>query len=321
MKERDGWADSLRAVCMLWIICVAHMDEYLGCDWSSFPILLITRAILATFTFLSGYYMSKKDLSDLSKIMEFYCDRYRKIYIPYLISCCLMFLLHYLIDLKCISSWRQFIKALLGISMLLGNPPSTIWYVLMLVIFYLITPLLLRQRSKYIAGILFWLGIYLLSVFASRVDDRLALYYPSYFLGLIFPKKWMESIQRDKFVSIVVMMIGSVGFCVFATAYDFKQRYFVFVIMTLFFVIFMLGIGTVMDRFVLLRKTLSLLSYGGFFAYLFHRQFFGVIYYHIGNFSFGIAYGIALPMLIIVGYSLQKVYNIYIEKSARKINA
>lgn len=45
MKERDGWADSLRAVCMLWIICVAHMDEYLGRDWSSFPILLITRGI------------------------------------------------------------------------------------------------------------------------------------------------------------------------------------------------------------------------------------------------------------------------------------
>lgn len=48
MKEKDGWADSLRAVCMLWIICVAHMDEYLGRDWSSFPILLITRGILAT---------------------------------------------------------------------------------------------------------------------------------------------------------------------------------------------------------------------------------------------------------------------------------
>ena len=63
MKEGEGWADSLSAACMLWIICVAHMDEYLGYDCSSFPILLITRGILTTFTFLSGYYMSKKDLS------------------------------------------------------------------------------------------------------------------------------------------------------------------------------------------------------------------------------------------------------------------
>ena len=58
-----------------------------------------------------------------------------------------------------------------------------------------------------------------------------------------------------------------------------------------------------------ITKILSVISYSSFCLYLFHRQFYSVIYYIIGNIPVVIAYFILFPLLIVLCYLIQKHYD------------
>ena len=59
--KRISYMDTMRALCMLWIIAIWHIGRYLETGRTFVPYNeyteCITTGILATFTFLSGYFL------------------------------------------------------------------------------------------------------------------------------------------------------------------------------------------------------------------------------------------------------------------------
>ena len=67
IKKRLEFVDCSRALCMLWIVGVWHMFGYLNnineAILSSTITSSITNGVLATFTFISAYFLGQKKIS------------------------------------------------------------------------------------------------------------------------------------------------------------------------------------------------------------------------------------------------------------------
>lgn len=57
------------------------------------------------------------------------------------------------------------------------------------------------------------------------------------------------------------------------------------------------------------RKQIEVLSYSSFCVYLFHRQMFSVLCYYFGTLNPFFAYMIVCPMLVIIAFFVQKIYD------------
>lgn len=95
MKEvagREVGMDCSRAVCALYIVSFWHLSEYIGINiWNSVT-YQATHGVLATFTFISGYFLGKKKVESIKEIFLFYntnnqfiCDKKSQM-VDY--SCC-----------------------------------------------------------------------------------------------------------------------------------------------------------------------------------------------------------------------------------------
>lgn len=95
MIKRIKYVDIARALCVIWIVCFWHMNQYLIDECKIFPsdsyirevALNITDGVLALFTLISGYFMSKKEVYDKKGILEFYKKRLLRFEIPLILSC------------------------------------------------------------------------------------------------------------------------------------------------------------------------------------------------------------------------------------------
>ena len=137
MKQRELSFDIARAFCMLYIIGVWHFDDYLPCE-NHFILKygnVLTICVLASFTYISGFFMGKKHLT----VSEFYLNRLKRFYILFFIASILMFL------------WKDpllFVKTITGVSNFVTPYPTTLWYISMLMVFYFVTPVLTCHKKK-----------------------------------------------------------------------------------------------------------------------------------------------------------------------------
>lgn len=121
--------------------------------------------------------------------MQFYQRRLIRIYPPYLLA----LILFRLCDLIQPEQW---LGAALLISSFGQDPPRTLWYISMIVVFYLLAPflLLLHHRLQQLpprwrpGRLLMAGGLILATVLLGRlfrqVDVRLFLYFPAFVVGL-----------------------------------------------------------------------------------------------------------------------------------------
>ena len=73
-------------------------------------------------------------------------------------------------------------------------------------------------------------------------------------------------------------------------------------------------IGKLCQRNKYIDKVLCKISYASMVAYLFHRQFLGVVQILFGRYSLSFAYIIVLPILIIGSYFVQYYYDKVVAK-------
>ena len=99
----------------------------------------------------------------------FYISRLKRFWIPFFISALSLWIIGAVVGKPWFTSPMNFILSILGLSMFKGPMPSTLWYMVMMVFFYLITPLWLYKRN-YRTSLIKSVSLFLLLVILYKVN-------------------------------------------------------------------------------------------------------------------------------------------------------
>lgn len=313
MKGRIGLFDIVRSLCVLEIVGFWHMLDYINCnntiirDYGNG----LTCSVLACFTFISGFFLGKKEINAKS----FYWSRLTRFFIPLLLTSLIL----------SIGGWfksiGQFISTLTGISCFFPPQPKTLWYFSMIIIFYALTPILLynaiNKTSRVLLRGLLPLFFFICMLHLQHLDERVLIYYPFYLIGIVTKQKNLKYINNYAAIFILILWIMII-------MYDLNNN----IIMT--FVLSALGIYllfTISKNIELLfpkaNKIFSILSYASMFAYLFHREVYLVFeiifikFLHFKSLPIMVV-PIMLLSLFIAAYYGQKLYDNFISNFLSK---
>lgn len=275
MKEvagREVGMDCSRAVCALYIVGFWHLSEYIGIDiWNSVT-YQATHGVLATFTFISGYFLGKKKVESIKEIFLFYMKRLAGFYPLFIVACILLY------RIGCIKDSRQLVLTTFGLSCFVPPAPMTAWYLCMLMNFYFITPII----NSYATRKARWLIIaatellLIVTVAYGNADMRLCFYWPFYSAGLLSSTKILvNKVNFKAILSAVIIFLGvsinignGIGIFSFITSGC--------------IVVFMLNVGQILKNTVL-HRSMMLISYASMCAYLFHRPIYSLASGYLGG--------------------------------------
>ena len=142
---RDMRFDIARSLCMIYVVGVFHLTQYLGDSQEYYlghsPVgSRFVSSTLGVFSLISGYFIGiKYGFKDRTEVLQFYKKRLVRFFPLFFIAALLLWLIGF-------NTLGQTICALMGVGCLVPENlyPQTLWYISMLMIFYLITPTLVR---------------------------------------------------------------------------------------------------------------------------------------------------------------------------------
>ena len=187
-NKRIKYIDYVRALCMIWIVGVWHLQQYANYDIVNHITEDITSGVLGAFIFISGYFLGKKSINSLSELGDFYKRRFLRIYPMFFLSCISLYLLYVLFNTDSITSVKELILTLTGLACIIPPIPSTIWFVCMILLFYAITPLIISRKrvaSKIAVCVAIYAVLISIKLIFKDTDHRLLLWFPMYSLGLL----------------------------------------------------------------------------------------------------------------------------------------
>ena len=320
MKNRVHYLDTARALCMLWIIGVWHIGAYSSSSFVKSNIYTnpITVGVLATFTFISGKFLGATILN-IKEVAGFYLRRLRRVYPLFLISCISLYLLPIIFDgaRVYISDINQLCLTITGLACFVSPMPATIWYFCMILLFYLITPIITICKNlsgRVISSILLYV-VLLFTYIYGETEERVILYFPIYCLGLLCYNRenlWVEKFRYKGFVVGVVGVVVSSWLIVRVGENPFAN-----LLPALTWGIVIIELSKLLTTYN--SGILETIAYTSMCGYLFHRQYFEIIYVTFGRVQLFIADCIMLPLFLIGCLGIQKVYdNILIYLTKRK---
>lgn len=316
MTNRDYTFDLIRAIAIIWIVCIWHLTNYYP-QQSNFYLLImnkygydITVVILSIFTLLSGLFLGQKKVLNLNDFLLFYKKRATRFYLLFIISCVTLYFT------PChwgnfIEDKEQLLLTMTGLSVFIGKMPSTLWYMDMLLFFYILTPFILYIKNKKIkitASILIYFICFIINHYFHVIENRIVFYMPYYLLGLFVGADNLKfiCIKNKTFLIISCIIIISVGQVL--TNYYFTYLYNLAGVILLLCLIFCLKIKTE------ILKAGFIISYASMAMYLFHRQLYAMFW------NFGISAYLAIPFILVVSYFIQNGYDIsmnYLRKNEK----
>lgn len=319
-KERDIQFDIVRVIATLWIVACWHVKELLNMTPELKQDLdFITISSLATFMFMSGYFLSKYSFNAREEVKSFYRKRFVRFYPLFALSAVVMFLLG---DNP---GKLQLVLTLTGLSTYLGKQPWTLWFISMLFSFYMLTPLISRvlKRVKInVVGkiLLVFVStaviVWLFSLTPLDFDNKFAYAFPAYCSGLILGT---ETIIK-RITSNIYILVFSGIILALLQVYDIHDIQYCH-IDTFFGVIVLLCIAYWMT-FLPIRKTITFLSYTSMSLYLFHRPVYRLLASHCpfeGVTPYYI-YLVMIPVAIIVSYIIQYSYDFCVNNIEHRKN-
>lgn len=277
MTNRIETYDILRALMVIWIVCIWHKLDYQSSHngWIEYNSICfdVTKIVLASFTLLSGIFLNKYSISSYSDVLTFYKNRLLRFY-PLLIIAIFLF---YYTTRPGGDVWfdkKTLFYSIIGISCLKSCAPSTLWYMEMLLLFYAVIPLLLYRPKVTVISTC----ILILLFNSNGVDPRIMLYFPFYVIGLnLKPQQIINTISNHKHLFFYFSSI----ICAFLLLeYLNKPKYFEGITILLGLIsLFILVIY--LERFTkcirggdYVKTVLSWISYTALTSYLFHRPLY-----------------------------------------------
>ena len=240
---------------------------------------LITMGVLGCFSFMSGYFLKKYQFEAMDDVIVFAKKRLSRFYVLLFLSSSSLYLGGLVIGQNFYTT-TQYLSIITGLGCFVNPAPATLWYFSMIMFFYIITPLIQRFKNKgikvLVLCILLLTLVFLKNFVLTYVDNRLFVYLPIYFLGLLCPHSIIEHLKRwpTLFLIVPIVLFFQMRSSLLIL-YDLMGSFLVTCI-----IIF------ISDKLSYITKSRLLftnISYSSMCAYLFHRHFylFSVFLYNI----------------------------------------
>lgn len=323
MKQRDIRFDIARAVCMCYIIAVLHLSQYLGIEhyiYETYIGRLVTFSCLGLFTFMSGYLIGKnndftpsKQSSEAptQKAFAFYKKRFLRIYPLFFIATVLLWLIGF-------NDLLPSVFGLLGVAPFVAYQPKTMWYISMLIVFYLITPLINRYSIKWKIAMSFCLLIVFgVAKLVMHVDTRFLFNFFFYCLGLVLSGVNYAYIHDADYLNIkkhVVVIIVFIALTLLTNRYFSKSVALLSVGALGVWALFSLSCLMARIKNQRFVKVIDFASYASMVCYLFHR-----FYYWVGLSLCDPEKMMVKVVLLIVVFAVGLVISYFIQKGYDKI--
>lgn len=317
--KRNYRVDFIRVICIFWVVCVAHMDEYAQIDLSSPIIITCTKIILSVLFYISGWCCRQKEYNSRNEIAVFFKKRLIRIYPLYFFALVAMVVVSYLFGYDYATGRSRIIAGILLVGGFTSPPIAALYFVNILMFFYVITPML-KYNSKKKAiislSIIIFVLILLRRNWIFKIDYRIIYYLPVYFFGLNSNLFNGENIYKKKkklldYVTYILAVVAFCGYAVLLECNEFMFKWlFEIVALWLLSISSLIILNPAKDlQKVKYRKQIELLSYSSFCLYLFHRQVFSVLCYYFGKLNPFFAYIIVCPLVVIIAFFIQKIYD------------
>lgn len=316
-KNRNVIFDIARGICVIWIVAFWHIGDYIEYKRGSLEFAIgvdITTAVLACFTFMSGFFLRKYEFSGKSSIFLFYKKRICRFYLLLFLSATSLYVGGLIVH-QHFYSLEQYLSVITGTSCISSPPPPTLWYFGMIILFYIVTPIIkYKSRFRYnlfcallIFGVFYFVNTYL----NCQFDERYLQYYPFYILGLFFPQQKECYLQNS-----IIGIIGGVVFAILTFCCNANILLFIW-IKSAAFILFIILISKLISN-CRMALFFSKISYASMIAYLFHRHFFllGVFLLNYGSsvtlreatLPIWIAY-LLVCVIFVTSYYFQRLYD------------
>lgn len=290
---------------MTWIVGWWHLISYTkdgGLIYRFAGDESITMLMLGLFMFISGLCIGGKSFNEAKDVWSFYKTRFWRFYVLYAISATTMPLLTILN--RSIPLWFTTVTVT---STFILPQPYTLWFMSMLAVFYILTPLL--KRNYLLVGGGFYILVICIHLLLPRgIDTRFFLYYPLYVFGLfVSTTDWLEKIINNMAIKIVLFIVSVLSFFL-ARHYEFFSYFFVFG-----GIFSLLSVCKTIETSVH-KGIINYISYSSLSTYLFHRQFYSIIDNIIGNHLIVLIL-VAFPLCICLSWIIQKTYDHLLQKA------
>ena len=301
----------LRAACVLYIVGFWHLMYYThGFAGYDNPVTnRVTVLVLGLFTFLSGFLLARTPMRlGAPDLKRFYVKRFLRIYPLYLLALLAFWALG-------IADRGIALKAALGLSMVYGPPPSTLWFITMILLFYLVAPLLIALRAATLRFVLASVAIFAVTLACGRAasgDIRIAEYFPAFALGVWWANHTQGTGLRGGLAATAAA--AAAWALSLAMAVDPQFSLWAMPLATFGALAILLLAGRVpMAREGAFVRAVTRLSYASFAMYLFHRVVYKGLHalYDPASPALGLAYLllVCLPVVIVAAFLVQRGYD------------
>lgn len=306
-KQRILYIDVARVIAILWIVGYWHLIEYCSEGYgiySSPRTKFVTKVMLGVFMFLSGYLLGNRHIDSISEIYSFYKGRFFRFYILYAISAILMF------GLGLRFSNFNLLTTLTVTSSFILPQPQTLWFMSMLTVFYILTPIV-KKSIAFGLGILI-MFIVLHYVVPGGIDARIILHFPLYAAGLYMAgSDLLDKVIKNRFVLFLSLALSVALY--FGSLKSSLMGY----VMIVPGILCVLSISR-LSLFKQVRPVISYIAYGSLCAYLFHRHIYFISTNIIENLGIRhpmwVCLLVMLPICLIMSFFIQKTYDMILVK-------
>ena len=296
---------------MFYITAVLHLSYYLGSDqflWHNMYGNSLTWSCLGTFSFISGYLLAKKYCCDSTKqVLYFYKKRLLRFYPLFIISTICLYLIGF-------NDIKQSIYGLLGLAPFVSFPPYTLWYISMMMVFYLLSPIvLIRDNKKRIIRSVLLLSIFVVLSRFIHIDLRFIFNLLVYLLGVCATgfEKSLPTLTKTRGMILKALIIG-LYILAFLNMGAINNVFLLRKIVDILgiFVLFIVASLIKMDR---CEKIIYKISYLSMSFYLFHRLTYWLfleIYKPQNETVFLLYLILTVPIGMFMSFYIQKSYDI-----------
>ena len=266
--------------------------------------------MLGLFSFLSGLLLSMRyNINSKQNVVQFYKRRFLRIYPLFLVSLTGFFLTSR-IDL------RTYISSILLINMFLPLPLQTLWFVTMILVFYVFTPLFLYKYNHtrtIVLSVLILVSWIVIHLTTQLIDSQLPLYFVPFVMGILVGRATTSYviIQRKYTVGIGIVSFLSAYYFLFHFDQEILKMITIDVAILAAIPPFF-AMGRILIRWVP-ATIISFLSISSFGVYLIHRFTFavGLRFHNPRGVLLSIIYlgFIILPITFIIAYFVQNIYD------------
>ena len=290
-------------------------------NYNNFITIRLTYIILGTFVFVAGYFVGLKKITFCKQsVMQFYKKRLLRIYPLYLIAIGLFTFFH-------LSDIVTAIKAAFVMSMLIKPAPPTLWFITMLMLFYIVSPLIMvASKTIKMCKLILYFSICMSCLLAYHyltklLDLRLLMYFPSFVLGVFVAGKNINIFQKKHLIFILAIISIFISFL--KTPYNTLNLSLNTPMVILCSYLLFLAAKNFVVASNRIYKSIIFLSYSSYCMYLFHRPIYITLkkIYFPETYLCQVVYLviICLPCILFSSFIIQKTYDITLHLLTRRL--